>query len=274
MTNRAKSGRKETVSEVRKPFLNGDVTDENTVKSSLLFFGTMLIVIIVAFIACISASSGSVILKVLINTAVIALALMIFFNNGSRYGAEAVSRGEILYQKKEKGQTFSESERKVSFHPAKGYVTGMIGSIPFLILAVLLAVNTSVQMTEAGTLPSWMSPYLKRSDIGNALIGYTQAEGMNMTDYIRMLIRICIIPFVNLVGTADKTGLCTLERFSPIILLLPAVSYGTGYLTGRNIRTKIHTAISENDKKRIRKEKKRKAARARSEKRHETEKLN
>ena len=48
-----------------------------------------------------------------------------------------------------------------------------------------------------------------------------------------------------------------LERLSPLILLLPAAVYGTGYRTGKKIRTRIHTVISENDRKRVRKEKKR-----------------
>lgn len=273
MTSKANNG-KNKAREVHKPFLKGNVTDENTLKSSLFFFGSMIIVFFVAFIACVSSAAGGTILKILINGAVIALALIIFFNNGSRYGTEAVTRGEILYQKKEKGQEFSESERRLCFHPAKGFVTALIGTIPFLILALLLAFSTSIQMTEAGTLPSWMSSYLKRSDIGNALVSYTKPESAGLTDYIRVLIRVCIVPFVNLAGTANSTGLYILEKLSPLILLLPAVSYGTGYLTGKNIRTQIHTAISESNKKRIRTEKKKRAARIRTENKKETEQLN
>lgn len=271
-----KSGRtagKPAVKEVQKPFISGSIIDENTLKNSLFFTGTMIVVIFIAFLACAAATFSNLLLRLAMNLAVIAVALMIFFNSGSRHGAEAVARGEILYQKKERGQSFSGEERKICFHQAKGFLTGFIGTIPFLILALLLAVNTGIQMTEAGTLPSWMQAYTRRSDIGNALISYTQPEGMNFIDYCRMLIRICIIPFVNIVGHTDKAGLCVLEKLSPLILLLPAAAYGTGYLTGRNIRTRIHTAISENNKRRIQKDKKRRAARN-NRGRHETEQLN
>jgi hypothetical protein len=129
-------------------------------------------------------------------------------------------------------------------------------------------------MTGSGTLPSWMQAYTSRSDIGDALINYTQPEGMALIDYIRAIIRITIIPFVNIVSSSNKAGMLTIERLSPLILLLPAAAYGTGYLTGKSIRTQIHTAISENDKKRKRREKKKRNARSAPTRKHEPERLN
>jgi hypothetical protein len=180
----------------------------------------------------------------------------------------------LLPQEKEKGQEFTESERRICFHPMKGYLTALIGTLPFLILAVYLALNTSIQMTGAGTLPSWMQAYTKRSDIGNALVSYLQPEGMKLLDYIRALVRIMVMPFVNIAGAGNKAGILLIERLSPLILLLPAASYGTGYLTGRNIRTQVHTAISTNDRKRIRRENRRRAARNGGGRRDEPEQLN
>ena len=263
MTNRRKKKNGTEDKIFRKPFLTGFAADERTVRSSLLFFGTLILVFIVAFIACASATFSSFILRLMMNAAVIIAALFIFFNNGSRRGADDVSRGEILWQKKESGRDFSETEQKLCFHPAKGYLIGIAGTIPFIILAACLALKTSVPMTGSGTLPSWMKGYINRSDIGNALVNYTQPEGMEAVDYIRAVIRMAILPFVNIVGTGNKTGILILERLSSLILLLPAAAYGTGYLTGRRIRTRIHTAISESERKRVRKEKKRRIARSR-----------
>ena len=257
---KASMGRTES-REVRKPFLTGSAFDERTVRNGLFFFGTLIMVFFIAFIACATASFDSLILRLLMNAAVIILILFIFFNNGSRRGTEDVAKGEILWQKKERGQPFSDSERKVCFHPMKGYIIGLIGSSLFIILAIYLALNTSRQMTGSGTLPSWMQAYIARSDIGNALINYTQPEGMGMTDYIRAAVRIMILPYVNIVGSSNSTGILVVERLSPFILLLPAAAYGTGYLSGRKVRTRIHTAISENDRKRIRRERRKKAER-------------
>lgn len=274
MKNNSHSRTGNSEKEVRKPFLRGSAFDENTAKQGLIFFGTLIVVFLVTFIACASASFSSFILRLILNLAVIAVVLMVFYNNGAGQGADAVTRGEILFQKQEKGQAFSESERRVCYHPMKGFLTGLIGTLPFLAAAAVLAVNTALQTTEAGTLPSWMQAYAARSDIGNALVNYTQPEGMKALDYVRALVRICILPYVNIVGYSSKYGMLMTERISPLLLLLPALSYGTGYLTGRKIRTRIHTVISENDRKRDRKEKRRKSRKNTGSRNREPERLN
>ena len=273
MTSRTTKETNAKVREVRKPFLTGEPCDERTFRSSLAFFGTLLIIFFIAFIACATASIESIFLRLIMNTAVILLVLYILFNIGSKRGPDDVAKGEILWQKREKGQTFSESERKICFHPMKGFLIGVIGTIPFLAIAVYLALNTTLQMTEAGALPSWMQAYTGRSDIGNALINYTQPEGMKIIDYIRAFVRITILPYVNIAGASNHSGILLVERLSPLILLLPAAAYGTGYLSGKSTRTRIHTMISENNRKRIRREKK-KAAGISSVRSREPEKLN
>lgn len=245
------------IKEVKKPFLTGSITDENTFKSSLKFLGLLVMIVFVAFIACSSAAFGSDILRIGLNSAVIIVILMLMFNFGSNHGAEAVSHGEILWQRKEKGRPFSESEQRLCFHPMKGYVIGLLGSLLILIPAVILAFKAQIQTTDSGTLPGWMNAYLRRGDISSALMNYTNPEGMGAIDYIRAFVRICIIPFVNLVGHNNNAAMLTLERISPLILLLPAAAYGTGYITGKSVRTRIHTTISENEKKRIRRDNKR-----------------
>ena len=262
------------VQEVRKPFLTGSPVDENTFRNSAKFLGLFIMITFVSFIACSSTAFGGSFLRIGLNTAVILVILMLFFNFGSNLGAEAVNRGEILWQRQEKGLSFSESERKICFHPLKGYLIALLGLILILIPAVILAFVTDIQTTDAGALPGWMQSYLRRGDVSNALINYTQPEGMKFADYLRAFVRICIIPFVNLVGHSNKTGMLTLERISPLILLLPALAYGTGYISGKSIRTRIHTAISENEKKRIRRDKRKRKSQNRPSHRREPEQLN
>ena len=110
-------------------FLTGNATDERTIKSSLKFLGVLILVFVIAFIACASATFDSIILRILMNSAVIILSLYILYNNGSKRGTDDVARGEILWNKREKGQFFSESERKMCFHTMKGYLIGLIGRI-------------------------------------------------------------------------------------------------------------------------------------------------
>ena len=247
---------------VKKPFCTGSAVDENTLKSSLLFFGSLLLVYFMSFLVSATTGAAGGVFRILFNLVIIALVVIIFFNNGTNQGADAVTRGEIIYQKKEKGDQVSDSEVRVCYHPMKGFMTALLGTLPVLILAVIFAVMTQPQMTDSGTLPSWMSAYVKRSDVANALIHYVEPEGMTFVDVLRIIIRVTIIPFVSIVGNASKDTLFILERLSPLMVLIPAVAYGIGYTTGKNIRTKIHSAIFANDKKRRTAEKKRRKKRS------------
>ena len=91
------------VKPVTKPYLTGAVTDENTLKKVLKFFGSMMLIIIMCFIVCTMMNFDSDILRIGANAAVVLLVLFILYNQGQVHGAEAVARGEILYQRQEKG---------------------------------------------------------------------------------------------------------------------------------------------------------------------------
>ena len=97
--------------------------------------------------------------------------------------------------------------------------------------------------------------------VGEALAAYTVRGGMQFVDVLRIIVRILIMPFISMVGSENRDGLLLVERLSPVIVLLPALAYGTGYLQGRSERTKIHTGIAENRKSRARKEKRARKAR-------------
>jgi len=259
---------------VSKPFLTGNPTDENTLKSALSFFGIFLIMIFMTFIVCSMTGFDSVVLRILVNTVIILLILVIFYNNGLNRGTDAVARGEILWQRKEKNQPFSDSEKAICFHPAKGFLNGFLGSLPFILIAVLLAVQTEKQMTGYGTLPSWTQVYLRRSEIGDSLTAYTAVQGMNFTDVIRMIVRISMMPCISLAGAENTDIILWLERLSPVLLMLPCFSYGIGYLAGKNVRTQVHTEIAENAQKRARREAKARKAKQKAAVRREPEQLN
>lgn len=260
---------------VRKQFLRGSVTDEHTLKSSLLFFGSLLVVFFMSFIISITISGAADVIRILVGTAIIAMVAIIYYNKGTVHGAEAVTRGEILFQKEEKDQTVSESEKKICYHPMKAFVTGLIGTIPLFLIALIFSLNTQIQTTSSGTLPSWMQAYLRRDDIAGPLVAYTQTPGMSLIDILRIIIRIAVMPFINLVGSSNYGAVYLIEKLSPLILLLPACAYGIGYLSGPNARARVHTAISANENRRKRRERKERRIRAGlSAKPKEPEKLN
>ena len=272
---RLKTDGKKPVTPVTKPFLRGTVTDENTWKNALIFFGIMLVVAFMSFLICSMTGFESVILRVLLNGAIIAMILVIYYTRGVSLGTEAVARGETMYQRREKGLPVADSEVRICYHPLKGYVNALLGALPILILALVLAFTTKKQMTTAGALPEWMNTYLRRSEVGDALVGYTQVRGMTFAEVLRMIVRITMMPWISLVGTADKEAILWVERLSPLITLLPVIAYGFGYTRGVSVRTKVHTEIAEKAKRRKKQEiRRRKKARGISLKPKEPQQLN
>ena len=159
MTSRSKK----PVQPVTKPYLTGAPTEERTWKSALGFFGTLVLFGIFTFLICSMMNMDSVFLRILLNGAVEGALLFFLFSNAAGKGAEAVARGEILWQKQERGSFIADSERRMSYHPAKGFLVGLLGSVPLLLCAIALAIIAKRQETGIGALPSWLSNYQGRS---------------------------------------------------------------------------------------------------------------
>lgn len=257
---------------VTKPYLKGSVTDRNTAKRSLGFLGLLLIFTFVCVLACTMFLSGNAILRIGLNLIIEVLILTICFSNGTARGTDDVAKGEVMYQHKENGREDDAAERATSYHPLKGLVTALIGSALILIAAVILAVTAEKTITGAGALPSWLQIYERRPEIGDALSAYHQNAGMTLTSAMRTVVRLFLMPIISMAGSENKDLLLLLERLSPILVLLPAAAFGIGYMQGPLMRSKVHTEISENIRKRKKKERREQKKRVRTAK--EPEQLN
>ena len=216
----------------------------------------ILLIMFMTFLVCSMTAFKSVILRIIVNIAIEALVLVLLYTKGADLGVDAVTRGEILYQHIQKGENVTQNERRIPYHPFKGFVVGVCGSVLLLICAVLLAFTAEKQMTGAGVLPSWTDAFMRRSEISGGLVQYSQADSISFTDIIRIVVRIMLMPFVSMAGSESRDFLLTLERCSPLLVLLPAFSYGTGYLQGPARRRQIHTEIAENARRRTARERK------------------
>ena len=176
-------------------------------------------------------------------------------------GAAAVNQGEILYQRRETGRSVNEKDLALSYHPVKGIVNALLGSVPFMLCALLLALLTERQVAQLGALPGWISGMERREEIGAALAYYHVNTGMELVDVMRVVIRMCIMPYVNILGASNADAMLVLERLSPVLMLLPAVCHGLGYMQGVKARTRVHSEIAAGKRKQKRREKKRRQQR-------------
>lgn len=195
-------------------------------------------------------------LRVFLNVGLLLFGYLMFYQAGMNSGTAAVNKGEILHQREQTGRNVSAQERRESYHSMKGFVVALLGSIPVFLIALGLALTARVVMTSAGALPDWMRTLERREEIGNALVSYHQAVGLSVTDVLRLMVRMYLMPIVNVIGAEGKEGLLFLERLSPLLVLIPAIFYGLGYQGGVRVRQRVHTQI-EVGKRKIRRRQKR-----------------
>lgn len=246
---------KKPVKIVTKPYVSGALFDKHTASSALKFFGALL----GTTVALICLGSTIVFdmpwLSAILNVGLLAAMYMLYMNTGSSKSVALITQGEMLYNRRESGRTLNKDDEAACYHPMKGFVNALLGTIPFLIIALILAFTAERQLTPTGTLPSWINNFEDRVEIGAPLAHYHESDVLNLTAVCRMVIRMLLMPFMTLIGTENYDALLVLERVSPLLVLLPAVSYGFGYTRGPGMRAVVHTSIRKNNRKRQKREK-------------------
>ena len=119
---------------------------------------------------------------------------------------------------------------------------------PFVIVTLLYAVSAVKQTYALQSLPAWVSGLSGVEGIGGALAYYERRVTMSVVDVLR------VIPYVNIVSTENAGRLLTLDRLLPLTMLIPALCYGIGYLSGPRRRAMIHGSIVTNRRRQAKKE--------------------
>ena len=248
---------------VSKPFLTGNPVDTTTTKSALLVFGSLCVVAILNLIVCSMMMFDHLALRIAVNGLVIFVTLAVFYSSGMSQGSIAVNNGEIMYRRRETGAQILPEELARSYHPLKGFMIGLLGTLPILLCALILAVITKKQMTSLGALPTWLSALESREEVWLALSYYRTGGGWTLESILRIIIRLLLMPYVNIISSANADGLLLLERLSPLVVLFPGLAYGFGYTQGVKVRSRVHADIAKNTRRKARKNaKKRKAPKA------------
>ncbi|MBR6954497.1 MAG: hypothetical protein IKH77_05630 [Clostridia bacterium] len=230
-------------------YLTGSPVDGTTGKSVLMFFGSLVIMALLYLVAGGMGAAMANLLGTFLCGGMLLLTAMIFFFTGQSGGTQAVNQGEIMQRRLDTGGTVTPEEQARCFHPLKGFIIALLGILPFLVVTVVFALITRRQMPTPGALPTWVSGLTSRPDLLAPLSIYTQPPALGAEDILRIFVRILLLPWSGLLGIREADGFLLMERLSPLLVLLPAVSYGVGYLTGVQTRARVHADIAEGKKK-------------------------
>ena len=249
---------------VRKPFLTGSPYDCNSLRSAAMILLMLVLAAIVYLVAATVLMIDITVVRIALNAVMLIVTWELFSASGRSNGAVAVNQGEIMYRRQERGDAVTPRDRSMCFHPLKGFVIGLLGSLPLFLIAAVLALTTSRQITTAGALPAWMSSMAEDPEFSSALSAYVVGQSIGVTDILRVLIRMELLPWVNLIGSENSGALLIMERLSPVLVLIPGLCYGWGYTRGVNERSRVHTSIAAGNRRHARKEAKARKARAAS----------
>ena len=241
---------------VTKPILTGRITDSFTIKRALRVTGSIVVAVFLYMVFGVLMMFDNMILRLLANTALVLLGAGFLYMSGATQGEADAAYGEIMYQRREEGKEVPDSEIARSFHPSKGIATAFIGALPFVLLAIIVAVTTQLQTYSLGTLPDWISAYRQQTELGEPLRYYDSTTSFGVLDAINLLVRFVILPYVGMVGSSNAQAVLLVERLSPLLVLIVPAGYAIGYFRGKDLRARVHTSIAQSKRRKKKKDKK------------------
>lgn len=166
------------------------------------------------------------------NAMLVALMILLLGYNGVYRGEKDTQGSEHLLSLREAGKEPSKQELAAGFHPLKGILPALLGVAPWFLLAVLLALLARPYVYQLQDLPSYLKAYLGVPDTGAALAYYDEKAVTSVADILRVLVRLVIMPYVNMAGTLTDAKSLLMDRIAPLLVLILPSSYAIGYQLG------------------------------------------
>lgn len=184
--------------------------------------------------------------------------LLELMEGGTRGERDVTMSRTVEGRLREKNVQPEKDELARCYGPRKAFIAFGLAVSGFFLCAVVVALAAKPYTYTLQDLPSWLSAYTGRDDVGGALEYYTVTGGASVVDYLRILVRACILPFVNLFPDVQAASYL-IDRLSPLFILILPISYPLGYLMGPMLydkRIRENEAAKKANLKRIRRKNK------------------
>jgi len=251
---------------VYKPYLKGNIVSGFAAKRGPGVLGMMVVFAFMYVLIGTFTADAARWIVIPVNALMVLGSAFVMFNAGAMRGETDTAFAEIARNRLDSGKTVPDSEKDRCFNPLKGCFSALVGAAPIILIAAVFAFVAHRQTVSIGTLPSWVSAYTAQDNIGPALEYYNETTVIGLEDILRIVVRVFIFPFVNIVGTTNYGTLFLLDRLSPLIMLLLPAVYGIGYTRGPHLRAMVHGSIRQNRRRHNRRERRAREQRASSNK--------
>lgn len=171
-------------------------------------------------------------LRIVLALVIIAGMLLFLFSEGLNRGAEDAAASRNYASLSAKGVKLEAKDDAMCYHPLKALCAVMAVFIVPLALSVAVAVLAKEYTYVLQDLPTWLTDsYSVREDVMGPLGAYTVQQGMAAMDWLRMIVRLFVMNYINLFGDPLKMSF-VIDRLSPLFILSYPLAYMIGYLRG------------------------------------------
>lgn len=249
---------------VVKPILRGRWNAAETWKLAPKRFLSMLLVAVAFIFFSVMAGVDQPALRIIISAAIVLLMFYFQCTKGMEAGEKDAAFSEIMYEREQEGRPVSDADRARCFHPLRGFAATLLGILPFVLLCLVYAFLAKRWEYQLGVLPSWTDHLRMHNETGDALAYYSATNTMAVADWLRIIVRCLVMPYINIAGTFGNDAVLWAERLSPLLVTIVPLGFGVGYAMGQSLRTRINTGIKQGVEKKKRKEMKARKKRQRS----------
>ncbi len=246
MTNKTQTTKRKSrkVKPVFKPYLKGNALSWFAVKRGFRLLGFAAVFMVLnLFLGTVFSFQNSVFLRVAVNLVQVAVYALLLYYDGLSAGDGDVAFAEIQYAHSQAGETIGKAERDRCFHPAKGFVTAFFGVLPLIILCAVYAALARRHTYSLQPLPNWFAAFSAQEELTAPLAYYQRSVPMGLADVLRIIVRVLIYPFYNMVGTRNYDAMLLVDRLSPLLFFIPYLFYGVGYMFGVRSRALTHGGL-------------------------------
>lgn len=171
-------------------------------------------------------------LRIVLALVIIAGMLLFLFSEGLNRGAEDAAASRNYASLSAKGVKLEAKDDAMCYHPLKALCAVMAVFIVPLALSVAVALMAKEYTYVLQDLPTWLTDsYSVREDVMGPLGAYTVQQGMTAMDWLRMIVRLFVMNYINLFGDPLKMSF-VIDRLSPLFILSYPLAYMIGYLRG------------------------------------------
>jgi len=171
-------------------------------------------------------------LRIVLALVIIAGMLLFLFSEGLSRGAEDAQASRNYVNLAAKGVKLEDRDDAMCYHPLKALCAVLAVFIVPLALSVWIAVTAREYTYVLQDLPAWLTDsYGMREDIMGPLGAYTAQQGMTAYDWLRMIVRLFVMNYINLFSDPLKMSF-VIDRLSPLFILSYPLAYMAGYLRG------------------------------------------